>query len=297
MRRLPFAGPIAALVLLWLVWGYNWVVMKRVIDFADPLDFSALRALFGALTLFATLLVLRRPLRPTRVPGLLVMGLLQNTAFLALIQMALVSGAAGRTAVLVYTMPFWLLPLAWLLLGERIRGLQWLAIAMAALGLALVVGRAGLAGSLQSSGLALAAGLCWALSTIVARRLGIQQGADLLLLAAWQMLFGAVALCAIAVAVPSRPIDWSDYLMGALAYNAVPATALAWMLWLYVVKSLPAGVAGLSSLGIPLVGVLAGALELGERPPLSELLGMGLILAALAVIGLRALFNRPPASG
>ncbi|MCB1886092.1 MAG: EamA family transporter [Rhodocyclaceae bacterium] len=288
---------MAALLLLWLIWGYNWVVMKRVVDFADPLDFSALRALFGALTLFATLLVLRRPLRPVRVPGLLLMGLLQNTAFLALIQMALVSGAAGRTAVLVYTMPFWLLPLAWLTLGERIRGLQWLAIAMAAVGLALVVGPAGFGGSLQGSGLALAAGLCWAVATIVARRLGIQQGADLLLLTAWQMLFGAIALCVIAWLVPSRPIEWSDYLVGALVYNAVPATALAWILWLFVVRSLPAGAAGLSSLGIPLVGVLAGAIELGERPPLSELLGMGLILAALAVIGLRALFSRPPASG
>jgi len=190
--------------------------------------------------------------------------------------------------VLVYTMPFWLLPLAWALLGERIRGLQWLAIGLAGAGLVLVVGRSGLAGSLQSTGLALLAGLSWAVATVVARRMGIQQRGELLSLTAWQMLFGALMLCARAVAMPSRPIEPSGYFFAALAYNAIPATALAWLMWLHVVRTLPAGIAGLTTLGIPLVGTAAGWLELGERPPPAELAGTALILAALALIAWRA---------
>ena len=63
------------------------------------------------------------------------------------------------------------------------------------------------------------------------------------------------------------------------------------MLWLYVLEHLSAGMAGLSTLGIPLIGVLAGWLELGERPSAVELSGMLLIAAALALISLTSLLQ------
>src|SRR5690606_24931686 len=126
---------LAAFVLLSLIWGYNWVVMKKVLQFADPVDFTALRVIFGTVALFALMLLRRMPLRPVALGPTIVLGLLQCGAFSVLIQLALVHGGAGKTAVLVYVMPFWLLPMAWAFLGERVRGLQWVAVAMAALGL------------------------------------------------------------------------------------------------------------------------------------------------------------------
>jgi len=53
--------------------------------------------------------------------------------------MVLVSGEAGKTAVLLYTMPFWVILLAWPILGERIRGLEWLAVILAFAGLVCIV--------------------------------------------------------------------------------------------------------------------------------------------------------------
>ena len=55
---------VLALALLALIWGYNWVVMKIGLEYAQPFTFSALRTFLGALSLFVLLLVLRRPLRP-----------------------------------------------------------------------------------------------------------------------------------------------------------------------------------------------------------------------------------------
>ncbi len=291
------ARPAAlALALLSLIWGYNWVVMKQVVPLASPLDFSAIRTLLGAASLFVAMLVLRRPLGlPAGLP-VVVLGLLQTAAFTLLIQWALVAGGAGKTAVLVYTMPFWLAPLAAWLLGERIGRAQWIATSVAAGGLLLILEPWAMKGSPLSNLLATGGGLCWALATIVAKRLRQRHTVDLLALTAWQMLFGALALCAVALLTPSHPINATPFFYGALIFNALCATALAWLLWLYVLQHLPAAVAGLSALGIPAIGVLAGWIQLDERPSPAELTGMLLIGAALVQISIAGLRRRPPSS-
>lgn len=283
--------PLLALALMSLIWGYNWVVMKQVIRFVDPFDFSAIRAVLGAASLFVVVIALRRPLRLATIRQVVLLGVLQTGAFTALIQWALVAGGAGKTAVLVYTMPFWVMPMAWWWLGERIRGLQWVAAAVAACGLILILEPWSMGGSVQSNLLAVGGGLTWALSTVVAKRMRRDHDFDLLVLTAWQMLFGAIALCVLALALPSRPIEPTNYFFGALAFNAVFATAIAWLLWLYVLQHLPAGTAGLSALGIPMIGVLAGWIELGERPGGMEIVGMLLIGAALTLTSLWSLWQ------
>ncbi|ENO78649.1 MULTISPECIES: DMT family transporter [Thauera] len=275
-----------ALGLLSLIWGYNWVVMKQVIQYVDPFDFSAIRAALGAATLFLVLVLLRRPMRVGAVRQVVLLGLLQTAAFTALIQWALVAGGAGKTAVLVYTMPFWVIPMAWWALGERVRGLQWASIAIAGGGLVLVLQPWAMGGSGFSNLLAVVAGITWAASAVLAKRMRQNHAFDLLALTAWQMLFGALALCVVALLHPSRPIDPTPYFFGALVFNAVFATGLAWLLWLYVLQRLSAGMAGLSALGIPLIGALAGWIELGELPNTVELTGMALIVGALAMMSM-----------
>ena len=287
----PVRLAILALVLLSAIWGYNWVVMKQVIQYVDPFDFSAIRTLLGAATLFLVLAVLRKPLKLAAMPRVAMLGVVQTGAFTALIQWALVAGGAGKTAVLVYTMPFWVIPMAWWALGERIRGMQWLALAVAAGGLVLILEPWAMHSSLFSNLLAVGGGLTWALSAILAKRLRRDHDFDLLALTAWQMLFGALALCIVALLLPSRPIDATPYFYGALFFNSVFATGLAWLLWLYILQHLSAGMAGLSALGIPLIGVLAGWVELGERPSAAEFAGMLLIGGALALTSLWSLWQ------
>ena len=283
-RPTPLA--ILALVALSLIWGYNWVVMKQVIQYVDPFDFSAIRTLLGAMVLFLVLILTRRPMKIVALRQVVVLGLLQTGAFTALIQWALVAGGAGKTAVLVYTMPFWTIPIAWWVLGERIRGLQWLTIGIAACGLVLILEPWNMRGSPLSNVLALLGGLTWAAAAVQAKRMRRDHEFDLLALTAWQMLFGALAVCVLALVLPSRPIDPTPYFYGALVFNAVFATGLAWLLWLYILQHVSAGMAGLSALGIPMISVLAGWIELGEQPSSTELGGMVLIGGALALSSL-----------
>ncbi len=283
-RPKPLA--ILALIVLSLIWGYNWVVMKQVIQYVGPFDFSAIRTLLGAAALFLVLSLSRRPMKVVALPQVALLGLLQTGAFTALIQWALVAGGAGKTAVLVYTMPFWTIPIAWWVLGERVRGLQWLSIAIAAVGLVMILEPWDMRGSPFSNMLGLLGGLTWAASAVQAKRMRRDHEFDLLALTAWQMLFGALTLCVLALLIPSRPIDPTPYFYGALVFNAVFATGLAWLLWLYILQHVSAGMAGLSALGIPLISVLASWIELGERPSTTEFAGMLLIGAALALTSL-----------
>ncbi|MCC4118402.1 DMT family transporter [Aromatoleum toluclasticum] len=289
-RSLILAG--GAMLLVSLIWGYNYVVMKRVMQYVDPFDFSALRTLIGAISLFAVLALRRRSLRLVAPGTTLWLGLLQTAAFTGLLQCALVGGGAGKTAVLVYTMPFWLMAMAWMFLGERMRGVQWLANGLALAGLVLVLEPWRMHGDVISAALGVSAGFVWAISAVLVKRLRAKVQVDLLSLTAWQMLFGSLVLCVLAWVLPSEPPRITPYFVGALAYNALFATALAWLLWLFILDRLPAGLAGLSSLAVPAVGVLSGWVELGERPDTMESLGMVCIAAALVGVSVVAMRGR-----
>jgi len=264
--------------------GYNWVVMKVGLEYSDPWPFTALRTTLGAVALFIVLIVLRRPLGPRRPLATMLLGLLQTTGMIGLLMWALETGAAGRVSALVYTMPFWSLMLGRAFLGERMQGLHWFAAGLSLAGLVLVLDPLHLGGSLLSKALAIASGISWAASAVVARWMNRQGPSDVINLTAWQMLYGSVPLIVIAVLVPARPIEWSGQFIAALAYNVIPATAISWVLWLFVLQVLPAGIAGISTLATPVIGIVSAVIQLGERVSPMEAAGMACILAALLVL-------------
>ena len=277
-----------ALALLALIWGYNWVVMKVGLQYTQPFTFSALRTLLGAASLFAVLLVLRRPLRPPPLRWTIVIGLLQTTGFVGLLMWALQSGGAGKTSVLTYTMPFWLLLLAWAFLGERLRGVQWLAVALALCGLVLVLEPWRLQDTFSSL-LAVAGGFSWACSAVVVKRFQAVHETDILSLTTWQMLFGSLPLVLIAALTWQGGPDWTPTFAAALAYNVVLGNALAWLLWLFGLRRLSAGAAGIATLATPVIGVASAWIQLGERPSAGEAAGMACIIGALAIVTARGL--------
>lgn len=273
-------GPAAALAALTVIWGYNWIVMKLALIDAPALTFSALRSLLSAGALFVVVLVLRRPLRPARGASLVLLGLLQTMGFVGFAALALKTGAAGKSAVLAYTMPFWTLLLAGPLLGEIMRKQQWPAVALAGAGLIGILSPWSASLDLTASLFSLGAAWSWAASNIVAKRMSLD-GSELLNVSAWQMVFGGVGLSLLALTLETEPVRWTGTFIVALGYNVVLATALAWLLWLYALNRLSAGATGLASLGSPVIALFAAWLQLGEFPTRSEAWGMVLIVIAL----------------
>ena len=276
-------GPAAALTALTAIWGYNWVVMKFALADSPALTFSALRSVLSAAALFVVLISLRRPLKPVRGGAVIALGVLQTMGFVGFAALAVEVGTAGKSAVLAYTMPFWTLILAGLFLGERMRGVQWLAVLLAAGGLVGVLSASEASFGIADSLYALGAAWCWAVSNIVVKRIKLK-GEEILNVSAWQMLLGGVGLSALAIVLDTEPVRWTVSFSLALGYNVVFATALAWLLWLFALNRLSAGVTGLATLGAPPFALAAAWLQLGEVPARSEAVGMVLIVCALTCL-------------
>ncbi|MGB4812224.1 MAG: DMT family transporter [Methylophilaceae bacterium] len=274
-----------ALIFLTLIWGYNWVVMKSALQFSSPFQFAAFRTFLGAVVLFVVMYFTKRPLGLKEHPTMLVLGLLQTIGFTGLLMWALVKGGAGKTAVLTYTMPFWVMLFAWPMLGEKVQGWQWLAVISAIFGMLLIFDPLHIKADGFSMFLAVCSGISWALSAIISKRLHQKSPhLDLLNLTAWPMLLGAVPMTAIALLVPAPPIQWTAYFIAALLFNVFLSGALAWLLWLYALQKLPAGVASMVTMLAPLIGVITAWVQLNEVPNKNELIGMTLIALALLLI-------------
>jgi drug/metabolite transporter (DMT)-like permease len=236
----------------------------------------------GAVTLFAVLIVLRRPLQPPDIRHTIIVGMLQTTAMLGLATWAVVSGPSGKTAVLVNSMPLWIPVFAWPILGERI-GMRWISVALGVFGLVLMIDPRH--GTGWFSDLAAVAGaVCWAAAIVVTKHLQRKSAFDPMTFTAWQVLIGSLPLIAIAIAFHAGPLVLTTQSALAVAYNGVLATGLAFVLFAYAMKSLSVTIAGAGGLSIPVIGVAAAWWQLGERPGGLEWAGMACILGALALM-------------
>ena len=275
---------VIVMVLLVILWGYSWITSKIGLDYASPMDVVALRLELGILTLFIGLIWTGRPLAPRHWPALLMIGLIQTGAFLLLNTWALSEGGPGKTSVLVFTMPFWVLLFAWPMLNERIQGVQWLSVALAIVGLVFVLEPWQMHTSLFSKTLAVIAGMCWAIGVVYAKRLHNRAKVEPLSFTFWQMIIGLVPVITCQLLFDRQPIVWSNTFVAVTMFNGVMATGMGWLAWLYVLHRLPAGTTSLSSLGIPVIAIISSWIQLGEQPGRSELFGMLLIGIALAML-------------
>ena len=240
-----------ALFILTLIWGYNWVVMKLAVQYASPFQFAAMRTFSGAIILFIVMLFTKRSLAVKEFPTMLVLGLLQTIGFTGLIIWAVASGSAGKTAVLSYTMPFWVMLFAWPLLGEKVQGWQWLAVVFALLGVALIFDPLHIKADGFSMFLALCSGIFWAISAIISKKLHKREPhLDLLNITAWPMLLGSIPLVIYALMIDAPPIQWTNIFIGAVLFNVLLSGVVAWLLWLYALQRLNAGIASLSLIHI-----------------------------------------------
>lgn len=301
MQKNTVVKALIALFILTLIWGYNWVVMKLAVQYASPFQFAAMRTFLGALVLFVLIYVTKRPMALKEFPTMLVLGLLQTCGFTGLLIWALVEGGAGKTAVLTYTMPFWVMLFAWPMLGEKVQGWQWLAVAFALFGMVLIFDPLHIKADGFSMFLALCSGISWAISAIISKKLHRRSPhLDLLNLTAWPMLLGSIPIIIIALILPAPPIQWTTTFILTVLFNVILSGCVAWVLWLYALQRLQAGVASMASMLAPVIGVIAAWIQLNEVPDTYELIGMvfiALSLITISFISIRKHTQIDPAQG
>jgi len=294
---------VVLLALVIVLWGANWPAMKVGLDYIPPLWFAAARVLLGCATLFAVLAAIGRMRLPHRsdLPVIASIGLLQVAGFLALVNLGLQTVEAGRSAILAYTPPLWIAPLAFVFLRERLGGRKLAALAFGALGLGILFSPLtfdpAAPGAIAGNGLLLGAAAAAAVSIVHVR--GHRWQGSALQLMPWAMLLAGAALAGLAAVIePVSDIRWTGTLAVVLAYNGPVASGFCFWAFVTVQRTLPAVTTAIGSQGVPVAGMLFSAVALSEALTAGMLAGFGLIAAGVAVLafGYRRPESTDPAS-
>ncbi|CAO4178540.1 EamA domain-containing protein [Methylorubrum aminovorans] len=266
-----------------LLWGANWPVMKLGLGHVSPLWLSASRFATGAACLFAWQ-AMRREIRLPRRADLAVVasiGLLQMMLFTALGAVALTHLPAGRSAILSYTTPIWVLPAAVLVFGERFGRQQWAGISLAGLGVLVLLNpyvidwRNGQL--LGANAILVAASAAWA-ACILHLRYG-RAPSSAIQLAPWQMLLAATVLVPLAYAAEGPFTgDGTGVFWACLGFVGPVATAFCFCAVNAASAQLPANATSTLMLAVPVTGLAL------STATLSETLSLDLILGALAIV-------------
>lgn len=277
----------ALLALLTLAWGLNWPMMKLALAELPVWTFRGACVAAGSIGLFAIARAGGLPLRLARHQRWRVAAtaFFNITLWNVLIGYGLTLLPSGRSAILAYTMPLWTVLLSVYALNERLTTRRIAGLALGLAGLALLLGtefavlRAAPVGAL----LVLGAAVSWAIGTVLMKRYPTDLPTTSFV--AWQLAIGGLP-----IVLGALVLDWGTWrpisvgpTIG-LLYNMFVAFIFCHWAWFKIATSAPAGVASLSTMMIPVVGVFSGMLVLGEQPKWPEFAALGLVLLALATV-------------
>jgi drug/metabolite transporter (DMT)-like permease len=275
------------LVLLTIVWGINWPIMKFGVTGFPPLSFRSICMWIG-LPVLALFLVWRKvPFRIGREHWreLAVLTVFNMLFWHTLAILAIQSLSSGRAAILGYTMPVFsaLIGAAWF--GQRLAGRAWFGVAAAALGVVLLLWHeiTTLSGKPLGVAMMLVAAATWALGTQQIRRTRIPH--PTLAISFWMTVITAVWITAIAILFERGAWVWpTPPVWGAIVYNALGVFAFAQVAWLMLARDLPPIASTLSVMFIPVLGVFSGAWWLGEVLHWQDWTAVALVMLAIATV-------------
>jgi len=273
-----------------LVWGCNWPVLKLGVTELPPLTFRAATLAFAGAGL---LLASKFSGDSIRVPRALwgkvvALALCNIAAWNGLIVFGVQQLPAGRSSILAFTMPVWAVLIGFALLHEPLSKLKIAGLVLGMCAMLVLLGedvhtlRHAPVGALFIIGAAIA----WGLGTVLLRRWRPRLPQNTL--TGWMLILGWVPIAILVPYFDPHPIAslsaMSHTAWFAVLYNIFLAGTLAHWAWFKMAHTLPVAVSSLSSLPVPVVGVLSGMLILGERPGAGEFIALGLVLASLAAV-------------
>jgi O-acetylserine/cysteine efflux transporter len=278
------------ILLLCLIWGFNFVIMKEANTAFPPVLFAAFRFGLGTVVLFIIVYFKKIPFPSKQdLKWYIVCGLLQTTFFNIALQISLNHISAGLTSVLTYSMPFWLTLMAHVLIPhERLTVKKTIGLVTGILGLFIAM-NVTLGGSLWSLLLALSSGLAWAISNIIIK-LKLKH-CNNIQFTAWQMGLGAVGLALFSLLFEHGTSHWGVMPVIYILFAGTIASAFAFVLWFYILSNTEASKASISLLLVPMVGIVSGCLVLHETLKIATTIGILFVLIGIWLVNSKSKSN------
>ncbi|MEO8543374.1 MAG: DMT family transporter [Burkholderiaceae bacterium] len=274
------------LIALTIIWGTNWPLFPYAVREISVWTFRSF-AMIGAgssLLLFARMrglpMTIPRQYWRTVVLATLTYLVVWNVAS----TYAAILIPSGQAAVLGFTMPLWGALIAWAVLGERLNPRLLLAVVLGGAGVTLLMVPSFKAYSAAPLGLAmgLMSAIGWAIGTLILKRGNVMM--PVLVLTGWQLLLGALPISIVALTIGDghwfMP-SWQS--IAVISWITLVPMCIGNACWFAIVGLLPANIAGLSSVMVPVVAMVSGALINGEPLGPLQLLSMASCVAALVL--------------
>ena len=284
------SGMYYLLIIVVLIWGLSWPVNKLGLDFIPPFWFAAFRLIVAAATMFLIMSFSKKLIIPTRkdLPLIFYMGIFQIGLFILLINLGLAVESSGRSAILVYTTPLWVMPMAIFFFKEPSSGLKWLGFSLGLVGVLFMMNPWEMDWSNSKTLLGtffhMSASLSLSISILCARYMTWHHSP--LELVPWQLLVGSIMLTIVALILQPHPaLKFNLTSSLCVAYTAIFSTAFGFFGASKLSKELPATVTAIGFLGIPVSGVIFSVILLHEHIDLYKILAMiFIILGVICVI-------------
>ena len=274
------------------VWGTNFVVIKLALTHLPPLWLATLRF---ACAFLPAAFFLKRPAVP--VSNLAAYGILIGAGQFGLLFLAMKSYITpGLASLVVQIQVFFTIALSMRLTGERVRGFQWAAFGLATSGLAVILTHSD--GSATPLGLILVvmAAFCWSSGNMVSRTAG---KVDMLAYVVWASIFAVPPLLILALLFEGAPAFMAGVhaatatTWAAVVWQAVGNTMFGYGIWGWLLARHPAATVAPMALLVPIFGMGASALFLGEPLQSWKLLAAALVMGGLALSLLWPRFVQP----
>jgi drug/metabolite transporter (DMT)-like permease len=273
-------------VLLAVAWGFNWIAAAVALREVSPWSLRVAGSSIGATTLFVAAYLTGYRLKVPRGEHIHIMvaGFLNVAGFQVFSGFAQLSGATSRAIIITYSMPIWTTILSRVVLGERMDAVRMAAFGLCVAGLAILVWPL-FSGKLPVFVFySLACALSWAVATVYIKwaDLTIEPLAN----AAWQLLFGFFFIVAGSFAYEGHPHLWplQNTTVAAVIFVGLIGVGLAHFLWWTIVRRMSAIAASIGSLLVPVIGISASVVMLGEHLTVPDIVGFALIFAAAACV-------------
>ena len=284
--KVPKLG-LVLLVGLSFAWGLNWPAMKIVFNEIPLWTFRAWSCLVAGLLLLMLARLSRGRVVPRRDEwfSIALASVFNVLLWHVFIAVGVMKMASGHAAVLAFTMPVWSAMISVMFLGERVTPRVLLALALGIGGIVALLSRdfSGVGASPLGAAFVLGAAIGWAVGTLYQKRQHWTIGT--FAIAGWQLTLGCLPMFVVLPFVEGIHVpDASLAAWLCATYTTVVALVFAYYAWFKIVTLFPASIAGIGTLLTPVIGMLAGAVVLGEPFGLHEIAAVLLIGSALVLV-------------